>query len=173
VLLVMLAPSWSEAHVIRFVVEQKRPLADGMTFGTVGAYERLDGTAYFEVDPKDPLNVVIVNLGKAPRNARGMVEFSSPFVILKPVDLAKGNHKIFYAINNRGNQQVPELRTALRLSRRYIAVKDALAGSFMPFAATKEESLVFERFLLEEDAARLVKEAESGPVLAIATTAAR
>jgi hypothetical protein len=34
-----------------------------------------------------------------------MVEFSSSFVILKPVDVAKGNHKIFYAINNRGNQQ--------------------------------------------------------------------
>ena len=104
-LLVTLAPSWSEARVIRFVVEQRRPLADGMSFGTAGAYERLDGTAYFEVDPKNPLNAVIVNLDKAPRNARGMVEFSSPFVILKPVDFAKGNHKIFYAINNRGNQQ--------------------------------------------------------------------
>jgi len=105
VLLVMLAPSWSEARVIRFVVEQRRPLADGMSFGTAGSYERLDGTAYFEVDPKDPRNAVIVNLDRAPRNARGMVEFSSPFVILTPVDLAKGNHKIFYAINNRGNQQ--------------------------------------------------------------------
>lgn len=104
-LLVMLAPSWSEARVIRFVVEQRRPLADGMSLGTAGGYERLDGTAYFEVDPKDPLNAVIVNLDRAPKNARGMVEFSSPFVILKPVDLAKGNHKVFYAINNRGNQQ--------------------------------------------------------------------
>jgi alpha/beta hydrolase family protein len=104
-LLVMLAPSWSEARVIRFVVEQKRPLADGNPFGTAGPYERLDGTAYFEVDPKDPLNAVIVNLDKAPRNARGMVEFSSPFVILKPVEMTKGNHKVFYAINNRGNQQ--------------------------------------------------------------------
>jgi hypothetical protein len=91
--------------VVRFVVEQKRPLAEGTTFGSAGGYERLDGTAYFEVDPKDPLNAVIVNLDKAPRNARGMVEFSSPFVILKPVEMAKGNHKIFYAINNRGNQQ--------------------------------------------------------------------
>ena len=100
-----LAPWPSEARVVRFVVEQKRPLAEGTSFGSAGAYERLDGTAYFEVDPKDPLNAVIVNLDKAPRNARGMVEFSSPFVILKPVDLAKGNHKIFYAINNRGNQQ--------------------------------------------------------------------
>jgi len=100
-----LAPSPSDARVVRFVVEQTRPLAEGTTFGSAGAYERLDGTAYFEVDPRDPLNAVIVNIDKAPRNARGMVEFSSPFVMLKPVDLAKGNHKIFYAINNRGNQQ--------------------------------------------------------------------
>ena len=100
-----LTPSISQARVIRFVVERKRPLAEGMSFGNAGAYERLDGTAYFEVDPKDPLNAIIINLDKAPRNARGMVEFSAPFVILKPVDITKGNHKIFYAINNRGNQQ--------------------------------------------------------------------
>jgi hypothetical protein len=104
-LLVALAPAWSEARVVRFVVEQKRPLAEGMSFGSAGPYERLDGTAYFEVDPTDRLNASVVNLDKAARNARGMVEFSSPFVILKPVDVAKGNHKIFYAINNRGNQQ--------------------------------------------------------------------
>jgi len=104
-LLAMVVPLSSEARVVRFVVEQTRPLADGTSFGNAGAYERLDGTAYFEVDPQDPLNAVIVNLDKVPRNARGMVEFSSPFVILKPVEMAKGNHKIFYAINNRGNQQ--------------------------------------------------------------------
>src|SRR2546425_1169050 len=57
-----------------------------------------------EVDPHDPLNAVIVNLDKAPRNARDMVEFTAPFFILKPVDMARGNHKIFYAINNRGNK---------------------------------------------------------------------
>ena len=100
-----LVPSFADARVVKFVVEQKRPFADGTAYGAVGAYERLDGTAYFEVDPKDPLNAVIVNLDKAPRNARGMVEFSAPFIIIKPVDMAKGNHKIFYAINNRGNTQ--------------------------------------------------------------------
>jgi hypothetical protein len=56
-----------------------------------------------EVDPRDPLNAIIVNLDKAPRNGRGMVEFSSPFLILKPVDMALGNRKICYGINNRGN----------------------------------------------------------------------
>ena len=39
--------------------------ADGMSFGDVGAYQRLDGTAYMEVDPYDPLNAVIVNLDRA------------------------------------------------------------------------------------------------------------
>src|ERR1700693_1024598 len=102
--LTLLLSAAAEARVVRFVVEQTRSFAGGMAFGTTGAYERLDGTAYMEVHPHDPLNAVIVNLSKAPRNARGMVEFSSPFFILKPVDMGRGNHKIFYAINNRGNK---------------------------------------------------------------------
>ena len=104
-LVVSLMPRPSEGRVVRIVVEQKRVFAGGMAFGAVGPYERLDGTAFFEVDPKDPLNAVIVNINKAPKNAKGMVEFTAPFFILKPVDMAKGNHKIFYAINNRGGKQ--------------------------------------------------------------------
>ena len=92
----------AQADVVRLVVEQQRALAEGMAFGDVGPYERLDGTAYLEVDPRDPLNAVIVNLDRAPRNERGMVEFSTPFYIVKPVDIARGNGKIFYGINNRG-----------------------------------------------------------------------
>ncbi len=99
------AASSSDARVVRFIVEQTRPLAPGTQFGATGEYERLDGTAYFEVDPKDPLNAIIVNIDKAPRNARGMVEFSAPFSILKPRDIAKGNRKIFFGITNRGNKQ--------------------------------------------------------------------
>ena len=79
------------------------PFAEGATFGETGAYERLTGTAYFEVDPNDPLNAVIVDLDLSPRNARGRVEFSTPFMILKPVEMQRSNRKIFYAVNNRGN----------------------------------------------------------------------
>jgi hypothetical protein len=96
--------SASEARVVRMIVDQTRPFAGRASFGEVGPYERLDGTAFFEVDPGDPLNAVIVNIDKAPRNARGMVEFSAPFFIVKPVDVRRGNHKIFYTINNRGNK---------------------------------------------------------------------
>src|SRR5262249_13431248 len=97
-------PRPSEARVVRFVVEQRRPFNNGSSWGATGPYERLDGTAYMEVNPRDPLNAVIVNLDKAPRNGRGMLEFSAPFFILKPVDMLRGNHKIYYAINNRGNK---------------------------------------------------------------------
>ena len=96
-------PRLSEAEVVRFVVEQRRPVASGVAFGDVGPYERLDGTAYMEIDPRDRLNAVIVNLDRAPRNPRGLVEFSTPFYILKPVDMARGNRKVLYGINNRGN----------------------------------------------------------------------
>ena len=33
------------------------------------------------------------------------MELSAPFFILKPADLSRGNHKLFYGINNRGNKQ--------------------------------------------------------------------
>jgi hypothetical protein len=93
----------AEARVTRFVVEERILFDKGSSWGKAGAYERLKGTAYMEVDPRDPLNAVIVNLSGAPRNKQGMVEFSSPFRILKPVDMTLGNQKIWYGINNRGN----------------------------------------------------------------------
>ena len=97
-----------EARVTRFVVERTTPYADGRTFGDVGAFERLEGTAYFEVDPSDPLNAVIVNIDRAPRNARGLVEFSASFVLIKPVDVTRGNGKLLYGLNNRGtNIELP------------------------------------------------------------------
>src|SRR5262249_29174826 len=97
-------PLRAEAHVVRLVVEQKRPIADGKSWGDVGPYERLDGTVYIEVDPRDPLNAGILNLDKAPKTPKGLVGFSSPFYILKPVDLTRGNRNLFYGVNNRGNK---------------------------------------------------------------------
>ena len=109
-LLLTLCVPLAEARVVRFVIEQRRVFAGGMEFGEVGTYERLDGTVHMEVDPDDPLNAVLVNLDRAPRNARGRVEFSTTFYILKPADMARGNGKIFYGINNRGNKLESGLR---------------------------------------------------------------
>jgi hypothetical protein len=74
----------AEARVTRFVAEERVPFAPGTEWGTAVSYERLKGTAHMEVDPADPLNPVIVNLDRAPRKPRGMVEFSAPFFIRRP-----------------------------------------------------------------------------------------
>src|SRR5882672_2489100 len=60
----------ADARVVKLVIEKTRPFADGKSFGDTGPYERLDGTVYLEVDPRDPRNAVIINLDKVPRNAR-------------------------------------------------------------------------------------------------------
>src|SRR5204862_6389263 len=74
------------------------------TFGTAGAYEKLRGKAYGEVDPRDRRNRVITDGELAPRNARGNVEYSMDIYILKPVNLRDGNGKLFVEVNNRGNK---------------------------------------------------------------------
>jgi hypothetical protein len=99
-----------DARVTRFVVEERVVVSGGRDWGNAGPYERVKGTAYMEVNPGDPLNAVIFNLDKATRNARGLVEFNSPFLILKPVDVTRGNQKIWYGVNNRGNCQELPLR---------------------------------------------------------------
>src|SRR5262245_51472771 len=103
----------TEARVVRLVVEQTRTFADGKSFGDVGPYQLLDGTVYIEVDPRDPLNAGIVNLDKAPKGANGKVGLSSPFFILRPLDMNRGNHKLFYGVNNRGNKLDLVWRTML------------------------------------------------------------
>ena len=68
-----------------------------------GKYEKLAGRFFGEVDPADPWNAPIADIRLAPRNARGMVEYSGNLLIIRPVDAAKGNHRLLFDINNRGN----------------------------------------------------------------------
>src|SRR5438067_11253105 len=82
----------------------KAPDGTPATFGRVGAYQKLRGTAYGELDPADPHNAVITDIELAQRNAAGKVEYSMDIYILKPIDLAKGNGKVFMEVNNRGGK---------------------------------------------------------------------
>jgi len=83
-------------------LRSRTPYVGGAAFGAVGAYERLDGVAIGELDPLHAANRGIVNLDKAPRNARGNVEYRSDICILRPVDPDRGNGRILYEVNNRG-----------------------------------------------------------------------
>src|SRR5215831_17017799 len=65
--------------------------------------------AFGEVDPSDPRNAIIQDVARAPRNPRGMVEYSMNISILKPVDQSRGNHTLLYDVVNRGNKVVTGL----------------------------------------------------------------
>lgn len=103
-ILLVLFPTASRAEITKLVVEKREPFANGHEFSVTGAYEKLVGKAYGEVDPKAKKNRGIVNVSKAPKNERGRVEYSMDIFILKPVDVKRGNQTIFYDVVNRGNQ---------------------------------------------------------------------
>jgi hypothetical protein len=66
-------------------------------------YEILRGRVHGEVDPADPHNRVIQDLARAPRNARGRVEYVATFALAAPVDRAKASGVLLYRVVNRGN----------------------------------------------------------------------
>lgn len=91
---------------IHLKLERQTPFADSHEFGVTGPYERILGKIEFSIDPNDPANQNVVDLDKAPRNKYGLVEFSSDLDILKPVDMARGNQRVLYDVNNRGNKTI-------------------------------------------------------------------
>jgi hypothetical protein len=103
------------------------------SYGSVGAYEKLTGTIAGEVDPKDPKNAVIQDLALAPVNARGMVEYSAEFTMLKPKDMAKASGVLRYDAPNRGNiltmlNPTATPSDAVYLERGYVVLYSAWQG---------------------------------------------
>ncbi len=86
-------------------IARTRPFADGLEFGAVGAYERLDGSARISVDPDAAAQRGITDLDKAPRNDAGLVSFATEICILRPVTPGAGNRRIFFDYGNRGNKR--------------------------------------------------------------------
>ena len=89
------------------------PTFGGFSFPGVGQYEKIVGRAFGEIDPTNPQNAVIVDLALAElaatptspgKLANGNVQYSFDFYILKPVNLANGNHKMMYEPPNRGRK---------------------------------------------------------------------
>jgi hypothetical protein len=85
-------------------VGRREPAFDGMTFGEVGAYQKIVGRAVVKVDPSHPLNAGIVNIAKAPTDAAGVVTCECPFYLLMPADLRRANGALLYDVLNRGNK---------------------------------------------------------------------
>jgi len=104
ILVILAVARPTEAGVVRVEVSERTRFAEGHRFERTGAYEKLKGRIYIEVDPDDPANARIHDLKLAPRNAEGRVECWTDFFLLKPVDPKRGNGRILYDVSNRGNK---------------------------------------------------------------------
>ena len=90
------------AEVVRIEVKTRADIT-GMTYAA-GRYEKLSGTIYFAVDPRNSANQIISDIDKAPKNAAGKVEFSSDFYMIKPKDATRGNGTVLFEVSNRGGK---------------------------------------------------------------------
>src|SRR5436190_15106406 len=121
-----LVSSAADARVVRLRIERREVVLNGRPFGAAGAYEKLVGKVEFGLDPDAPRNQIIVDLKLAPRNARGEVESSADFYLLKPVDPRRGNGRLFYEVGNRGGKAM--LVTFQKASASFDPVTEAEFG---------------------------------------------
>ncbi|HMC31358.1 MAG TPA: hypothetical protein VKL99_11035, partial [Candidatus Angelobacter sp.] len=99
----------AEARVVRVEIESRGEVENGKAFGAAGAYEKIAGRVFFAVDPANLHNRQIVDLDKAPRNAKGEVEFSADLYLLKPKNMAKGNKAVLFEVSNQGGRGILSL----------------------------------------------------------------
>ncbi len=97
--LLLVAASNAFAELTRVEVKSRADI------GSSG-FEKIVGTAYFAIDPKDHRNQVIADIDKAPVNAAGRVEFSSDLYIIRPKDAARSNGLALVDVLNRGRKPV-------------------------------------------------------------------
>ncbi len=104
VLGIMLMPMVATAEVFRIEITSRETISGLPELIRSGDYEIIKGIIYLEVDPNNPANTQIVDLKLAPRNNHRNVEFYTEFELHKPVNANRGNHRLIYFVNNRGNK---------------------------------------------------------------------
>jgi hypothetical protein len=107
---VLLPVAWTpaDARIIEITAGAPTLLFGGRSFGDTGAYEQIRGTAKGELDPLDRRNALITDIELAPRNANGMVEYTTTFTLYKPVEMSKASGVMVYEVVNRGNKILPQ-----------------------------------------------------------------
>ena len=93
------------AQVTRIVIDSVvSPAFGGASYGTAGQYQTMAGRALGELDPKDPRNAIITDIQLAPKNARGKVEYTATFFLVKPIDMTRSSHLLWHDVPNRGGR---------------------------------------------------------------------
>lgn len=92
--------------IVEIRVDAVEPFAHGQSFGIAGAYLRIKGIAKGEIDPAAPENRPIADLDRAPRNAKGLVEYETDFFILRPKGPQPAGATLVYDVTNRGRKVI-------------------------------------------------------------------
>lgn len=101
-------PAIADAEVTQFsITSRDRPALGGRSFGPYGTTEKITARATIAVDPNDPHDAVIADIGLAPRNPQGRVEATADVVILRPTE--GGNGTLLLEMPNRGRKLMPML----------------------------------------------------------------
>lgn len=98
--LTIYAPLPAAARLKTIVIEKVAPAA---TVAGADAYEIVSGRFFGELNPAYRHNAIITDIRYAPRNARGLVEYSATFAIARPVGGGPNADVLFYDVPNRGN----------------------------------------------------------------------
>lgn len=92
--------------IASFDILTDTPLLDGQGFGRTKDYRLVVARAKGELSPADPVIAALHSIDAIPRNARGLIEYETEIVVLRPADPALGNGRLLYEANNRGRKQV-------------------------------------------------------------------
>jgi len=98
VLAVVVLLAWvppADARVTRIIIDKTEDI-------TGQPYEMLTGRAFGELDPADPLNTLITDIGRAPTNHSGKAEYIASFVIRKPKGTNPTSGLLWHDVPNRG-----------------------------------------------------------------------
>jgi nitrile hydratase len=103
----LVTPLVLEAGVTKITITSRVSAYDGKSFGSAGAYEKIKGIVFGEIDPKDPRNALITDIEFAPKSTSGRVEYRTNFTIVKPIDMSRGPGLMLYNVVNRGRHGGP------------------------------------------------------------------
>lgn len=111
-------------------IDDCMPFAGGHGFAEVGAYERITGRVRFRAEPAGA-QPRITDLEHAPRDADGLIAYAADFCLLKPVDLGRGNGRVFFDYGNRGNKRALQFFNDAVGSNSPVAIEHAGNGFLM------------------------------------------
>lgn len=112
-------------------IDIRELFAEGASFGSVGPYERIVGRAEVMLDPLSSHYREVVDLAFAPRDGEGRVRYETDIYMLKPVDMTRGNRRLFYDVVNRGDKRALQFFNDAAASNNPVSIEDGGNGHLM------------------------------------------